>query len=319
MGRKIRVIINPSSGRQTMRQTVDDIIGFLVEQNYITRADFCYTRGKGDATNFAQEIKPGEYDLVLAVGGDGTLNEVVNGLIKSGTDTTLAILPAGTVNDFATYLDMPQDPYIYARMIMDNYTSKIDVGLAGTHYFLNVAAGGLLTDIAYKVPSETKTSLGRLAYWLEGAKDIPSNIFKGFNMSAESDGDHYNKETLLFLVANTTSVGGIKRLLPQAKVDDGLLDVLIVSKLEFGGFLPLLGQLMIGNHLSNENITYFQTDRLMLSAASDQDIRLDVDGEEGGVLPVEIRCIPGALTLLVPDHHKDAADNQDELRSMGES
>lgn len=319
MGRKIRVIINPSSGRQVIRQTVDDIIGFLVAENYVSRADFCYTQGKDDATDFAREIKPGEYDLVLAVGGDGTLNEVVNGLIQSGSGTTMAILPAGTVNDFATYLDMPQDPYTYARMIMDNHTRKIDVGLAGDHYFLNVAAGGLLTDIAYKVPSETKTSLGRLAYWLEGAKDIPSNIFNGFDLSVEAEADHYNKESLLFLIANTTSVGGIKKLLPQAKVNDGLLDVLIVSKLALGGFLPLLAQLMFGNHLSNDSITYFQTDRLILSSAKSQDIRLDLDGEEGGFLPVEVRCIPGAVTLLVPDHHEISEDKQDEQKNWGES
>lgn len=319
MGRKIRVIINPSSGRQVMRQTVDDIIGFLVEESYICRADFCYTEGKNDATRYAQEIKPGEYDLVLAVGGDGTLNEVVNGLIKGGSGTTLAILPAGTVNDFATFLDMPQDPYTYARMIMDNITRKIDVGLAGDHYFLNVAAGGLLTDIAYKVPSETKTSLGRLAYWLEGAKDIPSNIFKGFDLRAEAESELYEKETLLFLVANTTSVGGIKKLLPHAKVDDGLLDILIVSKLDFGGFLPLLAQLMIGNHLSSENITYFQTDRLTLSTVVDQDIRLDLDGEEGGFLPAEVRCVPGALTLIVPEHSGLSTDTQYERRNSEES
>jgi len=308
MDLKIKIIINPSSGRQTIRQTVDDIVGYLVEARELYRADFCYTRTKDDAQNFAAEIKEGEYDLVMAVGGDGTINEVVNGLMMSGTNTPLAILPAGTVNDFATFLDIPADPYSYARMIMKFNKMSVDVGKAGSRYFLNVAAGGLLTDIAYKVPSDAKTSLGRMAYWLEGAKDIPANIFNGIPLTIESKEDCFNDEALLFVIANTTSVGGIKKLVPYADLTDGLLDVLIVSKLEFGGILPLLGKLLIGDHLSNDNITYFQTDRLYLSTTGAQEVRLDLDGEEGDALPAIIECIPHALTIIVPPDEDSASE-----------
>lgn len=305
---KIKIIINPSSGRQTIRQTVDDIVGYLVEAKALYRADFCYTRSKDDAQNFAAEIKPGEYDLVMAVGGDGTLNEVVNGLMQSGTNTPLAILPAGTVNDFATFLDIPSDPYSYSRMIIEFNKLQVDVGKAGNRYFLNVAAGGLLTDIAYKVPSENKTSLGRMAYWMEGAKDLPANIFKGLPLTIESKDDYFDDDALLFVIANTTSVGGIKKLVPYAEVTDGLLDVLIVSRLEIGGLLPLLGKLLIGDHLSNDNITYFQTDRLNLSSHGGEEIRLDLDGEEGDALPAVIECIRGALTIIIPSNEDNISE-----------
>ena len=297
---KIKIIINPSSGRQTISQTVDDIVGYLVEAKALYRADFCYTRSKDDAQNFAFEMEPGEYDLVMAVGGDGTINEVVNGLMQSGSKIPLAILPAGTVNDFATFLEIPADPYSYSRMLMASNKLSVDIGKAGSRYFLNVAAGGLLTDIAYKVPSESKTSLGRMAYWLEGAKDIPGNIFNGLPLTIESKEDYFDDDALLFIIANSTSVGGIKKLVPYAELTDGLLDVLIVSKLEFGGLLPLLGKLMIGDHLSNNNVTYFQTDRLYLSTRGSEEIRLDLDGEEGQVLPCVIECIRGALTVIIP-------------------
>jgi len=305
---KIKIIINPSSGRQTISQTVDDIVGYLVEAKALYRADFCYTRAKDDAQNYAAEIKQGEYDLVMAVGGDGTISEVVNGLMQGGSNTPLAILPAGTVNDFATFLEIPSDPYSYSRMIIEFNTLKVDVGKAGSRYFLNVAAGGLLTDIAYKVPSESKTSLGRMAYWLEGAKDIPANIFNGLPITIESREDYFDDEALLFIIANSTSVGGIKKLVPYAELTDGLLDVLIVSKLEFGGLLPLLGKLLIGDHLSNDNVTYFQTDRLYLSSSGTDEIRLDVDGEEGDVLPLVIECIRGALTVIVPPNEDSLSE-----------
>ena len=297
---KIKIIINPSSGRQTISQTVNDIVGYLVEAKALYRADFCYTRTKDDAQNYAAEMQPGEYDLVMVVGGDGTVNEVVNGLMQNGTNTPLAVLPAGTVNDFATSLDIPADPYSYSRMLIEFNKMQIDVGKAGSRYFLNVAAGGLLTDIAYKVPSESKTSLGRMAYWLEGAKDIPANILKGLQLTIESKEDFFDDEALLFVVANSMNVGGIRKLMPYAELNDGLLDVLIVSRLEIGGLLPLLGKFLIGDHLSNDNITYFQTDRLSLSTTGAEEIRLDLDGEEGNLLPITVECIPRALTLIIP-------------------
>lgn len=297
-----------------MRTTVDDILGFLVEQGELYRADLCYTHEKNDAYRYAAEIREGEYDLVLAVGGDGTVNEVVNGLMASQSGVPLAVLPAGTVNDFANYLGIPSEPHLYAKMLIDGCVVPMDVGRAGNHYFLNVAAGGLLTDIAYRVPSEAKTSLGRMAYWLEGAKDIPQNIFSGFCLRAVSvdpvlldDTERNGSETcefegdaLLFIVSNTTSVGGMRRLLPNARPNDGLLDVLIISRLEFGGFLPLITKFLIGDHLSNENVTYFQTRKLTVETTCPHELRLDVDGEEGDLLPVVIECIPGAIPVLVP-------------------
>jgi len=307
MDLKIKIIMNPSSGRQAMRQTVDDIIGYLVEAKALSRADICFTRVKDDAVNYAAEIRKGEYDLVMAVGGDGTLNEVVNGLMTGGSGTPLAILPAGTVNDFASFLDIPADPYSYARMIMNFRTIQADVGKAGSRYFLNVAAGGLLTDIAYKVPSETKTSLGRVAYWIEGAKDLPTSLFRGLPLTVESKDNSFDDEAFLFLIANTTSVGGIKKIAPFADLTDGLLDVLIVSKLDFGAILPLIGKLVIGDHLNNENITFFQTDRLVLSTRGTEEIRLDLDGEEGGILPATIECIHHALTIIVPPEEEESS------------
>jgi diacylglycerol kinase (ATP) len=300
MERKIRIIMNPSSGRQTIRQTIDDIIGYLVDANALYRVDTCYTHKKNDAKHYAAEMKKGEYDLAIVVGGDGTVNEVVNGLMEGKSDTPLAILAAGTVNDFASFIGFPTDAYSFSRMLIEMHTKKVDVGKVGDQYFLNVAAGGLLTDIAYKVPSDSKTALGRMAYWFEGARDLPANIFKGLPVTIKSKDDSFDADAFLFIIANTTSVGGIKKLLPYASVDDGLLDVLIVSKIEFGGFLPLLAKLLIGDHLSNDNITYFQTSSITVSTKGSEDIRLDLDGEEGDAIPAVISCVPRALTLIIP-------------------
>ena len=301
MDLRIKLIINPSAGRQLIRQTASDVLRHLLDAGILVRADQYYTQKAGDAVQFAANTPRNEYDLIIAAGGDGTVNEVVNGMMQSHCTIPLCILPAGTVNDFAGYLNLPADPFSYALMIKDFHTKQVDVGKAGKRYFLNVAAGGLLTDIAYKVPSDTKTALGRFAYLLEGARDLPANMYRSLPIQMKTgDQVQYDENAFLFLAANSTSVGGFRKITPHANPFDGKLDVLVVSKLDFGNAFSLLGQLLIGDHIRNDKVTYFQTDHLRVTTDSGTTIRTDLDGEEGDCLPLDIRCIPGALTLIVP-------------------
>ena len=142
----------------------------LVLNQITSHIDVFYTQKKNDAKNRAAQLKPGEYDYVVSVGGDGTLNEVTNGLILSGSNTPLAIISAGTVNDFATYMKLPQTAEDFCRMIEEFQTKKVDIGKVNNEYFINVLAAGMLTDIAYKVPKDKKAVLGKMAYYLEGVK-----------------------------------------------------------------------------------------------------------------------------------------------------
>ncbi len=297
---KIKIIFNPSSGRQANGLVVGDILHYLSEADAIERADVFYTATKDDAKNCAASLKPGEFDMVIAVGGDGTINEVVSGLMVGGSKTPLAILSGGTVNDFATALNLPTNPSAFARMLMDGSRMKVDVGQAGDYYFLNVLAGGLMTDVAYKVPSSAKTSLGSLAYVIEGAKEAPGNLFKSIPLYFATSSNEYRKDVLVFLISNSRSVAGIRKLFPKAQLSDGLLDVLILSKLEPGQFLPLIGKYIVGDHMSDDSVLYFQTDHLDIASIGDQEVRLDLDGEEGPLLPITVKCLPQALTLIVP-------------------
>ena len=302
---KLKIIFNPSSGRQANALVIGDILHYLSEADAVERADISYTGKKDDAKNFAASLKPGEYDAVIAVGGDGTINEVVSGLMEGGSKTPLAILSGGTVNDFATALNLPTNPSAFARMLMDGEKMQVDVGQAGDSYFLNVLAGGLMTDVAYKVPSSAKTSLGSLAYVIEGAKEAPANLFKSIPLYFSTPSSEYRKDVLVFLVSNSRSVAGIRKLFPKAQLSDGLLDVLVLSKLEPGQILPLIGKYIVGGHMADDSVLYFQTDRLDIACVDNQEVRLDLDGEKGPILPVTIRCLPQALTLIVPKEDMD--------------
>ena len=176
--RKALFMINPSSGRQNIMSTVESIIGKLAMKEICNTAEVFYTKKKNDAKNRAAALKAGEYDFVVAVGGDGTLNEVAAGLYLSGSNIPMAVISAGTVNDFANYLNLPQEAGAFVEMIEKFQCKDVDLGRINDEYFINVVAGGMLTDIAYKVPKEKKATMGKMAYYTEFLLELPKQMTK---------------------------------------------------------------------------------------------------------------------------------------------
>ena len=297
---RIKIISNPLSGRQTNRQLVNDLLDHLSDARAVARADLLSVKNYID---IARDT-PAEYDLILSVGGDGTAHGIINGMMTGNIQTPLAIYGGGTVNDFATAMGLPSDPLSFARMLIEFYTTEIDVGQVGDRYFLNVLAGGLMTDVAYRVPTDSKAALGRLAYWIEGALELPSGLQKGIPVHVACENVCFDSEALLFIIGNSTNVGGFKNLLPQARPNDGLLDILIVSRLTNADVLPLIGKALSGDLLRHDNVLYFQASSLRLASNADSPVRLDLDGEEGPDLPVLVRCVPRAVRLIVPNPEK---------------
>ena len=300
MGLKLKIIVNPSSGRETAKISIEDMLSYLVSQQAVTRADIYYTSGKGDAKAFAMETDPNEYDYLLAVGGDGTVNEVVSGICTAGIDIPLAIYTSGTVNDFATTMRLPQGPSDFARMLMDPQFRRVDCGKCGDDYFLNVAAAGMLTDVAYTVSSELKTAIGPVAYWLSAIKDL-SSIKNTIPLRIKHDDEVIDVDALMFFVSNTRSVGGFRKLMSLADIEDGVLDMLIVKKVEPTDIFPLMGKLMVGDHLDSKKVIYFQSDKIHIETRKKKsEIVLDLDGERGPSLPTTIECIKQCINLIVP-------------------
>ncbi len=299
-------IINPSSGKQNIESTLREIMANLILNQITPQIDVFYTQKKDDAKNRAAQLKPGEYDYVVSVGGDGTLNEVTNGLILSGSNTPLAIISAGTVNDFATYMKLPQTAEDFCRMIEEFQTKKVDVGKVNNEYFINVLAAGMLTDIAYKVPKDKKAVLGKMAYYLEGVKEFPKQLTQNMTLSFHSKEFNDTLDIMLFLVTNSKSVGGFADAAPLASVSDGYLDVLILKKMDLLFEAPdLIIKWFQGDHPKHPAIEYFQTKELsVLPTEKTAEIAIDYDGEilEEG-LPIDISIIPEALNLIILRSH----------------
>lgn len=298
-------IINPSSGRQNFRENLNQIAGKLIMNQIVPTIDVFYTEKKNDAKNKAAQLRKREYDFVVSVGGDGTLNEVVNGLVISGSEIPLAVISSGTVNDFATYLKLPGagDVDTFCEMIRDFELKEVDVGSINDEYFINVVAGGILTDVAYKTSKDAKAVLGPLAYYIEGAKELPKQ-FAGDMMKLEYEweGQIRQEEVVVFLVANSRSVAGFKDAAPLASVSDGKLDILILKKFDLMQTSDLLVKFFMGEHQKHPAVEYIQTDEIILREVGEPtDISIDYDGEllDGG-LPIHIKVMPKALKILVP-------------------
>ena len=297
MGLRLRIIINPSSGRETALQDLDSMLMHLSGSGNLSRSDICYTSGRFDATNFAMETKAEEYDAIVAIGGDGTVNEVITGMMRGGVDLPLAIYTSGTVNDFATINELPNNASDFARMLSNPTYVTADCGKANDDYFLNVVAAGLLTDIAYKANNDVKTLIGPAAYWLSAIKDLPS-LNRSFPVKITANGQTYEEDIIMFMISNTKSVGGFRGLMSKADITDGVLDMLVIKKMDPIDVVPLLGSLVIGEHINNDNVIYLQSDDIKIE--SGEHVVLDIDGEEGSSLPAQISCIKQAIKLIVP-------------------
>jgi diacylglycerol kinase (ATP) len=298
---KVKFIINPSSGKQLVQNNLDKVIGRLVLEKAINSIDLSFTQKKHDAKLEAKSAEKGEYDAFIVVGGDGTLNEVVSGVVEGDNKIPIAIIPAGTVNDFANWLNIPKKTKDFAAMLKGNKRVKADVGRVNNQYFINVAAGGLLTDVGYKASLDSKTVLGKLAYYIEGMKELPKQMFRSLQVDINCKEYSGKEEIFMFLIANTPSVGGFKRIAPKAQINDGLLDVCIIKKSDLPEVISLLVRTMKGEHINHPNVEYIQTSKIELSCSSEDDyIELDIDGEKGCSLPAVIEVIPGGVEIFVP-------------------
>ena len=298
--KKAKFIINPSSGRQNFLKNIEGMIGKLIMDQIVNHVDVFYTEKQDDAKNEAMSMKKGEYDFVVAIGGDGTLNEVVNGVALGKNETPIAVISAGTVNDFANYLSLPQGIDEFCDLIRDFNIKEEDLGRIDGTYFMNVLAGGLLSDVGYKVPKELKAIFGKMAYYVECAKDIPKNLFHSIPISVKTEEFSKECECLLFIVANSQSVGGFRNAAPLASVSDGLLDVLILKKVEVAQLSNLLLKIVQGDHINHPNVEYFQTKKIDIDILDDSKVVVDYDGECFGELPVTIEVVPKAVKIIVP-------------------
>ncbi|MFD1020992.1 diacylglycerol kinase [Thalassobacillus hwangdonensis] len=293
--KRARIIYNPTSGREAFKRALPDVLQRFEQAGYETSTHS--TTCAGDATEAAKISVERRFDVVVAAGGDGTINEVINGLAEQEHRPRLGIIPVGTTNDFARALCVPRNIHKAVDVILEDYSTPLDIGRVNEQYFMNIAGGGKLTELSYEVPSKLKTMLGQLAYYLKGMEMLPS--LRPTKVNIEYDGKQFEGDIMLFLVSNTNSVGGFEKLAPAAEMNDGLFDLLIIKKMNIAEFIRISMLAVNGNHLNDPNIIYTKASRVKVH--TDEKMQLNLDGEFGGLLPGEFVNLYQHLEFFVPE------------------
>ncbi|HFH9915368.1 TPA: diacylglycerol kinase family lipid kinase [Streptococcus suis] len=294
--KRARLIYNPTSGQEIMKKNVAEVLDILEGFGYETSA-FQTTPEKDSAKNEARRAALAGFDLVIAAGGDGTINEVVNGIAPLEKRPKMAIIPTGTTNDYARALKVPRgNPVEAAKLIGKNQSILMDIGLAKNqkngihqeHYFINIAAAGTLTELTYSVPSQLKTMFGYLAYVVKGAELLPQVQFTPVRVS--HDQGIFEGSVSMIFVALTNSIGGFEQIVPDAKLDDGNFTLLMVKTGNLFEILHLIRQVLDGGkHIDSELIEYIKTKKLTIEQFNTENrLLLNLDGEFGGDAPVEL-------------------------------
>ncbi|MBM7542172.1 diacylglycerol kinase [Amphibacillus cookii] len=292
--KRARIIYNPTSGREAFKNKLPDVLAKFEQAGYETSAHA--TTGIGDATEAARIAVTRHFDVIVAVGGDGTINEVVTGISDADQRPRLGIIPAGTTNDFARALNIPKAIDKAVDIILANHTCKLDVGRVNEHYFVNIAGGGKLTEVSYEVPSKLKTMLGQLAYFMKGVELAPR--LRPIQTRIEYDGDVFEGEIMMFLIANTNSVGGFEKLAPDAKMDNGLFDLLVLKKSNVAELVRVLSAATRGAHFDDANV--FHARAKDINVYTEEKMQLNIDGEYGGLLPGKFTNLKQHIEYFVP-------------------
>ena len=286
--KKCMVILNPSSGKEQALQYEQLIVSQFTDYD----VKICYTEKEGDATAFAKQACEAQFDAVVLVGGDGTLNEGVNGIAEQAHRPTIGVVPLGTVNDFARALHIPLEPE-EAIALLGGHTEAADIGKVNERYFTNIVAIGEIAQSVGDVSIEEKSKIGAWAYLKEGIKVAISPTT--FHITLQIDGETIEEEAYLFLCVLTNSVGSFQQMNAEADVADGLLHIFILKGERLLDVAFTAKNLLSGQYDEDERIIKLQAQELSVSL--DRPYELNVDGDNVSSLPAKIQLLPQHLTF----------------------
>ena len=288
------VILNPSAG------SVRELDALIKQIGQLPDAELHTTTKAGSAARFARAALRKGCDLVVAAGGDGTLNEVINGLQENAGETRVGLIPLGTGNDFARVIGLPSDPEAALEVLRAGHTRAVDlvrVTSDEVRYFLNVSAGGFSGLVNEKLTPEMKKTWGPLAYLRSAAAALPDLRAYRTTLSLDNT-ESLTLELYNVVVANGRYVAGGTLIAPEASIDDGLLDIILIQKRSAPELALLAAQVVVGAHLSSDTVVFRRAAKLTVN--SKPGMWFNVDGELVGNEPACFEILPRALRFVVP-------------------
>ena len=293
MQKRLLLILNPISGKMVGKRHLADVLAQFCDAGYLPTV--MVTNRRGDACHVAFD-HGGDVDLVVCLGGDGTFNEVVTGLLNAGHTTPLGYIPCGSTNDFATGIGLKKSIPEATTAILEGTPHTYDVGVFGDRYFSYVASFGIFTRTSYATPQNVKNALGHLAYLLEGVKEL-SNIHP-WSVRFEVDGNVVEGDYLFGAISNATSLGGVLKMDPtMVDMNDGLLELLLVRMPRTATELSDCVRALAEHRYDTDVITFMNGSEFTVTADPAMDWTLD--GEWGsGSDTIRICNRRDAITLI---------------------
>lgn len=294
---KVLMIMNPYSGKRQANAVLADILELFSKRGILTTVEM--TCARGDGIMIAKELA-GDYDKVVCIGGDGTLNEVINGMLAGNHKTPIGYIPAGSTNDFATSMNIPKN-IMQAALAFTNATERfIDAGKFGDRYFSYVASFGAFTRSSFSAPQNLKNALGRFAYFLEGVSDL--STIKPYHMKIELDGENrvFEDDYVFGAISNSTSVGGILSFDPNSVcMNDGKFEIFLVRfPKNINELNDCIRALLSQNYGESDMIEF--TTASSGTVYSPENVDWTLDGEKIDTLDVcKFENVHNALTYLL--------------------
>lgn len=296
--KRCMLIVNPTAGKERASRYVGRLKTQL--ETMYEDVELRQTEKRGDATQWACEAAMDDYDCVFCMGGDGTLNETINGLAQAKRHIHFGFVPLGTVNDVARALQIPLHPEEAIAMLKTAKTANVDIGKANDRYFVNTIAAGNLPEAVGNVSIEQKTRLGSLAYMLTGMKAL--QFQKVYEFTIESDRGTAVYRSPLIAAMLTNSMGGFRNFAPQAKVNDGKLWLAIFNPFNILDLLKVIPEILAGAPISSDIMSLITIEHARITLAEGQHLNSNMDGDAGPAFPLNLTVIPSFLTVYVPNY-----------------
>ena len=290
--KKLLFIVNPKAGRTRSLAPMFNVMARFSEAGYIIK--LVVTEKSGDARRAASQLGE-QFDLVVCAGGDGTLNETLNGLMKLENKPPVGYIPHGSTNDFATSLEIPDDPVVAAAAISCGRTRPLDLGRHNQRHFAYVASFGAFTRASYSATQAAKNALGHLAYIFEGLNSL--DTLRPYRCRIQADGEVFEGEFIFGGICNSTSLGGLVKLDPKlVKMDDGKFELLLLRMPKTPADLTNLISSLTKMEYNEPNVIFRHVEHVVVT--TEDDLPWSLDGEHAASEPrVEIDCIHHAFEI----------------------
>lgn len=291
---KIRLIYNAKAGQNKFKPYLDEIVEKICNKGFELTV---YRASKGhDVDEFVLSTPADTYAIIVA-GGDGTINRVVNIMMKNNIKVPLAVIPAGTSNDFATHIKMPTNFVECIDKILEGDVHPVDVGKVNDKYFINVLSAGMFASTSYKTDKRLKEMFGQLSYFMTAAGQTFQS--KPITLKIETEDGTIREKALVFVVFNGSSVGRINKFTDNSSIQDGKLDLVLLRTCKINDAIRILGEIEDRSYMDDPNVVYLREKKYIISIEDGKCDSPDIDGDEGPEFPLTVECIENGLNMIM--------------------